>query len=183
MKRFHALALISVLTVTGGAAMAATGALSPFTPKVLPVLVQVNAEGKVTSLSPAIELPPSFKRLLAKNVGEMITKPAYDNGRPVSSQFVMNLALTTTPRDEGDYDAQFAYISTAPVPLGTWHWVNLEDRRFALAPNNSSGRRMFFDGGQRAYEPMNTGNVQRSFSPPASSAPPSTPAPSTAHGH
>ncbi|MFC5743751.1 hypothetical protein [Dyella tabacisoli] len=169
MKRFHALALVGVLSSIGGAAMAATGALSPFTPRYLPVLVQVNPEGKVTSVSPAIELSPVFSRLLAKNLDEMITKPAYDHGHPVSSQFVINLALRATPREEGDYDAQFAYISTSPVPMGTWHWVDVEGRRFALAgPNNhSTDGRVHFDSGRSAYS---SSNFQRASSSPVQSA-------------
>lgn len=166
MKRFHAFVLVGVLSVTAGAAMAASGSLSPFKPKVVPVLVQVNSQGKVTSASPAIELSPVVRRLLDKNLGEMITKPAYDRGKPVASQFVINLALQATPREEGNYDAQFAYVSAVPVPIGQWHWVNLDDRRLALAgPSSQSpmGREHF--GVDHAYLPSNFGGYQHGSSP------------------
>jgi hypothetical protein len=139
MRRLHAYVFASVLTVAAGAATAATGSISPFTPKVLPVLVQVNAEGKVTGISPAVALPPTFNHLLAENLNQLITKPAYDHGKPVSSQFVINLELQATPRDEGDYDAHFAYVSTSPLPIGTWHWVNVEGQRIALANQDWPG--------------------------------------------
>lgn len=158
MKRFHALLLFGVLSATGSAAMAQNEALSPFPPKVLPVLVAVSAKGKVTNVSPAIDLPPSFRRLLARNVSELITKPAYDNGKPVSSQFVMNLALQATPSENGNYDAQFAYISSAPVPIGSWHWVNLEDRRFALAPDDHRTYPVRVGGEPPANGPPNSNN-------------------------
>ncbi|WP_430388041.1 hypothetical protein [Dyella sp. 20L07] len=178
MKTFHAFVLAGVLSATGTAAMAATGALSPFTPKVLPVLVQVNSAGKVTSASPAIPLSPRFDRLLAKNLNEMISKPAYENGRAVASQFVINLALQATPREQGDYDAQFVYVSTAPVPIGTWHWVNIEGRRFALAGSNNlnSNDRLFFNGDRSGNNASNVGNFQPSTnaSPQNSSPSPSS---------
>ncbi|SFR85956.1 3-deoxy-D-arabinoheptulosonate-7-phosphate synthase [Dyella sp. OK004] len=164
--------------------MAASGSLTQFKPKVVPVLVQVNSAGKVTSASPAIELSPVVRRLLDKNLDEMINKPAYDHGKPIASQFVINLALQATPREEGNYDAQFAYVSSVPVPIGQWHWVNLDGRRLALAgPNNGfpMGHSRF--DGDRAYQPSNFGGYQHGTSPgnqgashgaSSSAAPPST---------
>lgn len=173
MKRLHVAAIFGLLSIAGGAAMASSGALSPFKPRILPVLVQVDSHGKITEISPAIELSPQVKRLLAQNLGEMITKPAFDHGKPISSQFVVNLAVHATPRKEGDYDAQFAYVSTAPVPSGSWHWVDIEGRRFALAgPNSHSPARMHFNDTRQGYRaaPVQN-NYQRSMpSAPAQSA-------------
>jgi len=170
MNRFHSLALVGALSVTAGTVMAASGSLSPFRPHVLPVLVQVDASGKVTNASPAVELSPAISRLLAKNLDEMITKPAYDHGRPVASQFVMNLALQAMPRDEGNYDAQFVYVSTTPVPTGTWHWVNIDGRRFALAGPNDRYMRGHVPFDHPSYEPPHFNNFQQSSSSGAQSA-------------
>lgn len=133
------------------AAMAALGcagvsaddsmSLNQFPRKVEPVLVQVNAQGKVTEASPAYPLTPKLGRLLRANLDEMIRKPAVDkDGKPVSSQFVMNVALRATPRASGDYDVQFAYVSTNPVPNGSWYWVHMDGDRLALADRNAAGR-------------------------------------------
>lgn len=166
MKRFHACVLVGVLSVAAGAAVASSGSLSPFKPKVVPVLVQVNSEGKVTSASPAIELSPVIRRLLDKNLDEMITKPAYDHNRPVASQFVINLALQATPREEGNYDAQFAYVSSVPVPIGQWHWVNLDGLRLALAgPNNQFPMGHMRFNNDRGYQPANFGGYQHGSMP------------------
>lgn len=188
MKRLHVVALFGFLSVASSAAMASSsGALSPFKPRVLPVLVHVDTQGKITDISPAIELSPQAKRLLAKNLDEMINKPAFNHGKPVSSQFVVNLAVQATPREEGDYDAQFAYVSTAPVPSGSWHWVDIEGRRFALAgPNSHSPAHMPFNDTRQGYRAAPVQNNYQHSMPSApaqsasqnthSAAPASTPA-------
>ena len=142
MKRFQTTLLFGMLSLAASAALASSGSLNEFRPKVLPVLVQVNAHGKVTDASPAMELSPRLRRLLLQNLNEMIVKPATEHGRPISSQFVANLALQVTPRPEGDYDAQFAYVSSSPVPSGSWYWVHIDGHRLALASRNSFNRGM-----------------------------------------
>lgn len=137
LKRLPMLALLGLPMAIAGTAMAGSASLSPFPPKVLPVLVNVNASGKVTEASPAMKLSPALDRLLRKNLDEMITGPARNHGRAVSSQFVLNLYLHATPRQDGEYDANFAYVSTTPVPFGRWHWVDLDGRRLALAADSS----------------------------------------------
>lgn len=108
--------------------------LNQFPHRVEPVLVQVNAHGKVTGASPAYKLPLKMTRLLSANLDEMIRAPATDkHGKPISSQFVMNVALQTEPNGAGDYKAHFAYVSTKPVPPGSWYWVHLTGDRLALA--------------------------------------------------
>lgn len=184
MKRLHTMAFFGLLSVAGSVAMASSGALSPFKPGLLPVLVQVDAHGKITEISPAIELSPQIKRLLAQNLGEMITKPAFDHGKPISSQFVVNLALQTTPLEGGNYDAQFAYVSTAPVPAGSWHWVDVEGRRFALAgPHfNSPAHMPFNDSRPAGYQISSPAqNSYHMSSPPTQSAPSASPVSAPAH--
>lgn len=134
MKPLHCIALGAALAAIAGSALAAgTGSLNEFPSKILPVLVHVNAQGKVTDASPAIRLPPALNRMLLANLSERITGPAIVHGKPVPSQFVMNLALVTTPRPGGDFDANFAYVSTSPVPPGSWYWVHIDGHRLALA--------------------------------------------------
>lgn len=134
MKPLHCIALGAALAAIAGSALAAgTGSLNEFPSKILPVLVHVNAQGKVTDASPAMRLPPALNRLLLANLNERITGPAIVHGKPVPSQFVMNLALVATPRPGGDFDANFAYVSTSPVPPGSWYWVHIDGHRLALA--------------------------------------------------
>jgi len=133
MKRLCTLALVGSLIGGAGSAMAMSSqSINQFPTRVLPVLVQVDSQGKVTGVSPSDELPPRYARLLRQTLDEMITKPANDHGRPVASQFVMNLALQTSPREDGQYDARFVYVSVSPVPAGSWYWEHIDGHRLAL---------------------------------------------------
>jgi hypothetical protein len=143
MKRFGALVALGTLAA-GTSALATTSmSLNPFTPKVLPVLVQVDHLGKVTSVSPAVDLAPRYDRLLRQTLDRMITGPAHDHGRAVASQFVINLDLQASPRPDGKYDARFVYVSTAPVPAGSWYWTHIDGHRLALQSQGSSAPRHF----------------------------------------
>ena len=137
MKRLCAFLSSGLLMAGSGVAMASSGSLNEFPSRVLPVLVQVDSHGKVTDVSPSIALAPQFDRLLRQTLDEMINKPADDHGRPVASQFVINLALRTSPRADGAYDAQFAYVSTLPVPSGSWYWAHIDGHRLALVNRNA----------------------------------------------
>lgn len=165
MKPFLPLVVFGMLTVGSGAVLASSWSLNEFKPKVMPVLVQVDSQGKVTDASPANELPPRFDRLLRENLDQMITKPATDrHGRPISSQFIINLTLEATPRPEGDYSARFAYVSSKPVPSGSWYWVHIDGHRLALADRNSFRRTEHFhyNDNRPAYQPA----YNRSYSSP-----------------
>ncbi|KQX98954.1 hypothetical protein ASD22_01195 [Rhodanobacter sp. Root480] len=145
MKPLLPLALFTLLA-TGGAATASTQPLNEFPSAILPVLVQVDAQGRVTDASPATKLSPQLDRLLRKNLAEMVSKPATDrHGHPMASQAIINVSLQTSPRTEGDYDAIFAYISTKPVPAGSWHWVHIDGHRLALANRDHQRNRRLFE--------------------------------------
>jgi hypothetical protein len=138
MKRFRIMVLLGTLTAAQGALATQQTSMSinQFTPRVLPVLVQVDRHGKVTDVSSAVQLEPRYDRLLRQTLGEMITRPANDHGRAVASQFVINLGLETSPRSDGNYDARFVYVSTSPVPPGSWYWVHIDGHRLALRSRN-----------------------------------------------
>lgn len=187
MKPVQLPLLVAMLVAGTGAAVASSGSLNEFRPKVLPVLVQVNAHGKVTDASPAMELPPRLHRLLLQNLDEMIVKPATEHGRPVSSQFIANLVLRTTPRAEGDYDAQFVYESISPVPSGSWYWVHIDGHRLALASQDSfnRGARVRFNNDRRMDRPWAPANYQSAPTPLIQNATRSAPSPAPARvpGH
>jgi hypothetical protein len=132
MKSMTTLAIAAALALAAGAADADSMSLTGFRDRVLPVLVKVDTHGKVTRLSSAIELTPRFDRLLRQTVDEMITGPAMDHGKPVSSQFVMKLGMRATARADGEYDTRFVYLSSSPVPSGEWIWQNEDGHRLAL---------------------------------------------------
>jgi hypothetical protein len=161
MKRFCAFLALS--TLAGSQAATATSmSINHFTPRVLPVLVQVDSHGKVTDVSPSVELAPRYDRLLRQTLDEMITKPANDHGRAVASQFVINLGLQADPRPDGKYDARFVYVSTSPVPPGSWYWVHIDGHRLALRSRNSVlPRQRFHQRPASYYRPS-----QRSYDPP-----------------
>ncbi len=154
------------------AAGARDPSLNASTPKVIPVLVNVDRAGKVTSVSSSTRLEPRYDRLLRSNLDEMITKPAMDHGKPMSSQFVMNVALEVTPRPQGDYDARFVYVSANPVPPGSWYWNHIDGHRLALENRNQNWRQRGFDQRQpRDWQPSYRQNFQPAPTPPAPSAP------------
>lgn len=185
MKRFFPLAFFAMLAVGSGAAMAVSGSLSEFRSGVLPVLVHVDDQGKITEASPSTRLAPKMNRLLMQNLAEMISKPATDrHGHPISSQFIINVALQTSPRPEGDYDASFAYVSSKPVPSGSWYWVHIDGHRLALADRNSIQRidHVRYNDHRQLSRPIYNRNYQRAPTTPARSAPRSTSAPAPARG-
>lgn len=128
------------VAVPGAQAMADTGSLTEFRPHVLPVLVRVDRAGKVTRVSSAWPLSPALDRLLRTDLDRMITRPAQRHGKPVASQFVINLALNAQPRTDGAYDARFTYVSTSPVPSGIWHWAHIDGHRLVLVPDGAFHR-------------------------------------------
>ena len=146
MKSLLPRALFILLTTGGSAALASTKLLNELPAGILPVLVQVDAQGEVTDASPATKLSPQLDRLLRQNLAEMVSKPATDrHGHPIASQVIINVALQTSPRTEGDYDANFAYISTKPVPIGSWYWSHIDGHRLALVNRDNHRNRRIFD--------------------------------------
>ncbi|MEW9573188.1 hypothetical protein ABQJ54_15635 [Rhodanobacter sp. Si-c] len=98
------------------------------------VLVQVDARGKVTEASPAYALSPSLTQLLNASLKQMIRSPGTDkNGKPIPSQFVMNVSLQSKPSGTGGYEVHFAYVSSKPLPYGSWYWAHLPGDRLALS--------------------------------------------------
>jgi hypothetical protein len=140
MKRFQTCLALGLLATSTTAAAIESQSLNRFTPHVLPVLVQVDAKGKVTNVSPAMELSPKFDKLLRSSLDEMIHQPAMVHNHPTASQFVITLALRATPRDDGRYDAKFAYVSVSPVPSGQWVWSHEDGHRLALVDRDSLQR-------------------------------------------
>ena len=143
----------------------------------MPVLVQVNAQGRVTDMSPAMELTPQLTRLLRSNVDELISGPAIVRGKPIASQVVLNMALQATPQEQGNYLAQFTYVSSSPVPNGSWYWVHIDGHRLALA-ERGSGRNFERLPAHRMQRAWPTRNAAPAL--PAQNAIPAMPAPAPA---
>ncbi len=188
MNKFNVIALSMLLSFGASTVMAESISLNQSTPRSMPVLVQVNAMGKVTNVSPSVELTPQLNRLLRSNLDELITGPAIFRGKPIASQFVVNLALQATPQEQDKYSAQFAYLSSSPVPSGSWYWVHIDGHRLALAERGSFNRNRFSDqpgprGIVQPYMPatQNTRAAMPSMPTPTQAAPavtPSAPTPS-----
>lgn len=183
MKRFQISLALGFLAV--GASVGATESMSlnAFKPHVLPVLVQVDSRGKVTNVSSSTALSPRFDRLLRSTLDEMISKPAMIHDRPTPSQFVINLALRVTPRDDGHYDAKFAYVSASPVPSGQWIWSHEDGHRLVLVSRDSQEhwRSSRFNTARDFYSPAVRNYDPGTFSTPARTAAGSTPVPTRRH--
>jgi hypothetical protein len=172
MKRVPMLAVAGILAAVGGTAMATDGSLTQFTPKVMPVLVHVNSHGKVTSVSPSTALPPQLAHVLDSTLKGWISKPAVIDGRAVDTDMVVNVALQASPRDDGQYDARFAYVSSSPTPYKSSHWVSKDGYELGLADNSGgygSGRytpnpqsQAHFDGGSHVVSQASSQNAVQS---------------------
>lgn len=145
MKRLRLWLALGLLTASATAVSGGASGSDSAPPHILPVLVQVDSAGKVTDMSPSVRLSPKFDRMLRDSLDRMISKPATDHGRPISSQFVVNLAVDVVPRDDGDFDARFAYVSAKPVPSGHWYWYHREGQRLALANRDMEDMRRAID--------------------------------------
>ncbi|MFK2876968.1 hypothetical protein [Rhodanobacter hydrolyticus] len=160
---------MTIALLSGTSAVAADSTPTPpDVPRIESVLVQVDAQGKVTETSPAYALSPSLTQLLDANVRQMIRSPGTDkNGKPIPTQFLMNLSLESKPNSAGGYDVHFAYVSSKPLPFGSWYWTRLPDDRVELANAASPSSRDSTT--EEAPPPSSAGS--RSSSPPSNSSP------------
>lgn len=123
MNSFRASLIFCAIATFAGTAMASSGSLVEFKPQVMPVLVQVDAHGRVTDIQPSFQLTPWSQKLLAQQLDAWINQPATDKGHPVSSRFIIEVAMRTTQRKDGKYDASFVYVKSLAAPLGgAMHW-------------------------------------------------------------
>ncbi len=137
----HLAAGILALLVGMTVARAADNSLSGFPHKTVPVLVKVDSHGKVTQISPAIELSPRYRSLIRQSIQEMITGPAIYHGRAISSQLVMFLVSEARLREDGRYDVQFTSVKNQPVPAGSWFWLHDNGHRLALVSDSDRQNR------------------------------------------
>lgn len=132
MKRIITLALVVLVFLAGGIASAQASDAPTKQSRTLPVLVKVDAKGKVTDIAPAYRVRPAFKHLLMDTLGKMITKPAMHKGKPVESQLVVTLAVLTSKKADGSALTTLKYLDAKPLPPGTWLWTHDAEDRLAL---------------------------------------------------
>lgn len=112
--------------------------LNHFRNHTLPVLVTVDSQGKVTRIQPAYEVPRAAKPLLKTTLDQLITGPSIHDGKGVSSQAVIQLAVEAVPQDDGTFKVNFAYVKAMPVPYGSWFWNHIDGHRLALQADTGS---------------------------------------------
>ncbi|HET7163097.1 MAG TPA: hypothetical protein VFI32_10555, partial [Rhodanobacteraceae bacterium] len=123
MKPLRASVIACAIAASAGTAMASSGSLVEFKPKVMPVVVQVDARGQVTDVLPSEQLTPWLRRMLVEQLDAWIVKPATVKDHPVASRFIIEVAMQTKPRKDGKYDANFVYVKSLPMPVaGAVHW-------------------------------------------------------------
>lgn len=122
-----------LLTAAHGAAFAESPAetKSPAAQQVLPVLVKVSTQGKITDVRPASRLPTQMDRLLRANLEELLARDGKSKFTE-SDQFVANMALDAVPTTDGKQSVKFSLISSQPVPSGAWAWTRVDNRRLVL---------------------------------------------------
>lgn len=107
---------------------------------VMPVLVAVNAKGKVIGITPAYQLRTDMRRLVSDAVNRMVSGPAYERGQPMASQIVLKLVLVAKPVDAGRYSLRIDYAGVETLPYGTWRWVTDSRNRLRLVDGLASPR-------------------------------------------
>ena len=180
MKRFHRMLIGGTLLAMGTLAMASSVSLTSFPPRVMPVLVYVNAQGKVTEVQPSTQLPPRLRRLLASSLRQWVSKPAMVNGHPVASQSIVNVALHATPRKDGKYDASFAFVSIVPAPFASAYWSTRNGTQLALVESHGGSPLVDYSN-DYSYPSRGAPVSANHFQQPIASAPSFSPAP-TAQG-
>lgn len=138
MKRHILLSLTLLLSFAAGMASASPKQDTTTAPRVVQVLVDVNANGEVTAVTPAYKLRPAFVRQIRDALQKMITEPAMKHGEPVSSQFVLTLGLVATVRENGESSVKIKYISSKALPNGSWYWQSSPNHRLTLAGQSYS---------------------------------------------
>ncbi|HEX5353677.1 MAG TPA: hypothetical protein VFW60_06330 [Rhodanobacteraceae bacterium] len=123
MKALHTSLLGCAIAAFAGTAFAASGIPVQSKPEVMPVVVRVNAQGKVTEILPSQHMTPRWRSLLRAQLDAWITKPATEKGKPVASAFIVEVAMQAKPRKDGKYDANFVYVKSLPMPVyGAVYW-------------------------------------------------------------
>lgn len=137
----HAALIAGALATLSGAALASSGSLVQFKPQLMPVLVQVDAQGRVTDIQPSFQLAPWSEKLLAQQLDAWINQPATDHGKPVASRFIIEVAMRAQPREGGKYDATFVYVKTLPLAYGgALHWDVIDGGLEVALVQDGSGR-------------------------------------------
>ncbi len=132
---------IFLATALLGAALAfpsahASNVVSRVEHKAVPVLVQVDAHGKVTNITPAFKLRPDVQKRMRSSIQSMITGPREHKGHAVQSQLVMTIMPKVSLRPDGKYDVRMVSVKNQPVPTGSWYWMEDSRHRLALASEN-----------------------------------------------
>lgn len=123
MKLLPASLITCAVAAFAGAAMASSGSLVEFKPTIMPVVVQVDAQGQITDVLPSEQLTPPLQKMLVKQLDAWITGPATVKGHSVGSRFIVEVAMQAKPRKDGNYDANFVYVKSLAMPFsGAVHW-------------------------------------------------------------
>jgi len=147
MKPLHASLIACAIAGFAGTALASSGSLVEFKPQVMPVVVQVDARGKVTDILPSEQLTPRLQQMLVKQIDAWIVKPATVKGHPVGSRFIVEVAMQAKPRKDGNYDASFVYVKSLAMPFGgAVHWNVINGGlELALVSDMGGHERQVFD--------------------------------------
>ena len=158
MKPLRASLIACAIAAFAGTATASSGSLVEFKPKVMPVVVQVDAQGQVTNILPSEQLTPRLQKMLVKQLDAWIIKPATVKGHPVGSRFIVEVAMQAKPRKDGNYDASFVYVKSMAMPFaGAVHWNVINGGlELALVSDMGGHERQVFDTTDRWQ-----GNYQR----------------------
>lgn len=140
MNPIRASLLACAIAAFAGTASASSGSPMNFKPQVMPVVVQVDAMGKVTAILPSEHLRPKVRSLLVDQLDAWIAGPATMRGKAVASSFITEVAMHAAPRANGTYDVGFTYVNRVPMPFGgSVYWNKINGVGLALVSADPAG--------------------------------------------
>lgn len=185
MKTVSRLLVAGIALALAGTAVAGASAQTMPDSRIIWTVVNVNKLGKVTGIQPSERLPGWEHQLLMKQLHAWFNKPATNkDGKPISSRFVLKLAMSTTPTANGNYAAKFQIAKAMPVNFGGSVYWNMSEPGDYLTLVSSSAHIVYSNQGD-----ISVANSPYTPPPPPmpknqnGSTPPPPPPPPTSSGH
>jgi methionine-rich copper-binding protein CopC len=131
--------LLSVASLMlAGQAMASTNTTTAADGDAYPVLVSLNAQGKVANIEVADRMPAAVTRVLRQDIEQAVANPAQN--APVMAaggQFLAMMAPKATALADGKFAVDFTLVSAKPLPSGNFIWQRNQDNSLALVLRDS----------------------------------------------
>lgn len=130
--------LLSLASLMFAGPALATSSASAAEAEAFPVLVSLDAHGKVSGIELADRMPAAITRVLRQDIEQAVANP--EQNAPVmvaSGQFLAQMAPKVTALADGKFAVDFALVSAQPLASGSWVWKRNADDSLALVLRDS----------------------------------------------